>query len=169
MIVESPLIKIRSATLEDSEALTAVFREGWRYAYTGIIPTMYLEKMIRERDEAWWRGTITKDRNLLVLDVGDVVAGYATCGRSRGSHSYQGEIFEIYLALVYQGIGLGEYLFEACRTRLDDRHLNGLIVWALADNVTASDFYWRRGGRPIGEVKELFGRTKLSKIAFAWS
>lgn len=168
MIVSSPLVKIRSATLKDSGALTTVFRDGWRNAYTGIIPSMYLEKMIRERDEAWWRGAITKDRNLIVLNAADVVVGYATCGRSRGSRSYQGEIYEIYLAPVYQGIGLGEHLFEACRTLLDERHFDGLIVWALADNVTAADFYWRRGGRPIGEVKEPFGRTKLSKIAFGW-
>ena len=91
MIVSSPLVKIRSATLKDSGALTTVFRDGWRNAYTGIIPSMYLEKMIRERDEAWWRGAITKDRNLIVLDAADVVVGYATCGRSRGSRSYQGE------------------------------------------------------------------------------
>ena len=128
MIVSSPLVKIRSATLKDSGALTTVFRDGWRNAYTGIIPSMYLEKMIRERDEAWWRGAITKDRNLIVLDAADVVVGYATCGRSRGSRSYQGEIYEIYLAPVYQGIGLGEHLFEACRTLLDERHFDGLIV-----------------------------------------
>ena len=41
-------------------------------------------------------------------------------------------------------------------------------MWALADNATASDFYWRRGGRPVGSRFERFGRTKLKKVAFAW-
>ena len=93
---------------------------------------------------------IARDRDLLVLDAAGVVAGYATFGRSRGSRIYQGEIYELYLAPVYQGIGLGEHLFEACRNRFDDRSLNGLMVWALAENDDAVDFYWRRGGRPVG-------------------
>jgi hypothetical protein len=44
----------------------------------------------------------------------------------------------------------------------------GLIVWALADNTTAADFYWRRGGRPVGVGFERFGPRKLKKIAYAW-
>ena len=169
MIVERPQIDIRRAAPEDSSALTTVYRDCWRHAYTGIIPALHLDRLIRTRDEAWWQQSIARDNGLLVLEAAGVVAGYATCGTARGNRTYQGEIYEIYLAPVYQGIGFGEHLFEACRNRLDDRHLDGLIVWALADNVIAADFYWRRGGRPIREVKEQFGRRKLSKIAFAWA
>jgi ribosomal protein S18 acetylase RimI-like enzyme len=168
MIVESPLIKIRSPVPEDIAALADVYRDCWRYTYTGIIPALHLDHMIRTRNAAWWRNAIARDRDLLVLDAAGVVAGYATFGRSRGSRTYQGEIFELYLAPVYQGIGFGEHMFEACRNQLDDRSLNGLIVWALADNELAINFYWRRGGRPIGETKEQFGSRSLSKIAFGW-
>ena len=41
-----------------------------------------------------------------------------------------------------------------------------LIVWSLADNQGALDFYWRRGGRPVAETVELIGGAKLKKIAF---
>jgi hypothetical protein len=44
----------------------------------------------------------------------------------------------------------------------------GLIIWALADNTSATDFYWRRGGRPVGVGYERFGTRKLRKIAYAW-
>ena len=64
-----------------------------------------------------------------------------------------------------QGLGFGERLFEACRYQLDTRQMCGLIVWALADNTTAADFYWRRGGRPVGVGFERFGPRKLKKIA----
>ena len=69
-------------------------------------------------------------------------------GSSRQRGPYQGEIYELYLDPIYQGLGLGEHLFEGCRHTLDMRKLNGLIVWALLDNTAACDFYWRRGGRP---------------------
>ena len=68
----------------------------------------------------------------------------------------------------HQGLGFGERLFEACRHHLDTRQMCGLLVWALADNEIATDFYWRRGGRPIGQAYERFGGRKLRKIAFAW-
>ena len=70
----------------------------------------------------------------LVLEMAGTVAGYATIGNSRQRSPYQGEIYELYLDPVYQGLGLGEHLFEGCRHALDMRKLNGLIVWALLDN-----------------------------------
>lgn len=168
MVVASPLIKVRSACTDDGAPLAGVFRDCWRYTYAGIIPPMHLDQLIRKRSEMWWRTTIQRDRDLLVLDAAGTVAGYATFGKARASRVYQGEIFELYLAPVYQGIGFGEHMFEACRNRLDDRNMNGLIVWALADNDAAVDFYWRRGGRPVAESQEQFGTKKLNKIAFAW-
>lgn len=168
MIIESPLIEIRRAVAGDIDCLDAIYRESWRHAYTGIIPALHLDRLIRGRGTAWWRRAIARNEDLLVIEAAGVVAGYATFGPARAGKPSRGEIYEIYLAPVYQGIGLGERLFEACRTALDNRSYCGLIVWALGDNTGAADFYWRRGGRPAGTTKEPFGRTHLAKIAYAW-
>ncbi len=64
---------------------------------------------------------------------------------------------------MHQGLGLGEHLFEGCRYGLDQRRLKGLIVWALADNTMATDFYWRRGGRPVKQAIENIGSRKLER------
>ena len=80
----------------------------------------------------------------------------------------QGEIFEFYLDPIYQGLGLGEHLFEGCRHTLDMRKLSGLIVWALLENRAACDFYWRRGGRPITSAFTKIGGARLEKVAFTW-
>jgi ribosomal protein S18 acetylase RimI-like enzyme len=103
-----------------------------------------------------------------VLEMAGTVAGYATIGSARQRFPYQGEIYELYLDPIYQGLGLGEHLFEACRHALDMRKLNGLIVWALLDNTAACDFYWRRGGRPITNAYTRIGGERLEKVAFAW-
>ena len=169
MITQRPMITVRPARPTDAVALADVFAGSWRNAYTGIIPHAHLNHLIRTRDVAWWQKAIRRDSDILVLEAALTVAGYATLGKSRQSSKYQGEIYELYLAPVYQGQGLGEYLFEACRLALDERSLNGLIVWALADNDGACAFYDRRGGRAIGEIKEKFGPTSLPKIGFGWS
>ena len=169
MISDRACIKIRRAVLEDGSALAAIFGGSWREAYQGIIPAPHLESMILRRDQAWWINAATTDNQMIVVEVAGVVVGYATAGTARNKGRFGGEIYEIYLAPTYQGVGIGEYLFEACRDQLDRRRLSGLIVWALADNDRAAQFYWRRGGRPIGEVKESFGRTQLRKIGYGWT
>jgi ribosomal protein S18 acetylase RimI-like enzyme len=159
---------VRNAKLGDAARLALVFRDSWQNAYTGLVPHANLLKILARRDTAWWRSQIKSNEPILVVEVAGKVGGYATCGiaRSRGTH--QGEIYELYLLPSFQGLGLGEYLFEACRYRLDSRKLRGMIVWALAGNEGAIEFYQRRGGRQVGRVHERFGDTKLEKIALGW-
>jgi ribosomal protein S18 acetylase RimI-like enzyme len=97
------------------------------------------------------------------------IVGYATCGPARGKKAKHGEIYELYVAPLYQGMGLGEHLFEACRHQLDIDQLEGMIVWALEDNISAQDFYWRRGGRPKGKSRESFSGKTLAKVAYGWA
>jgi ribosomal protein S18 acetylase RimI-like enzyme len=124
--------------------------------------------MIKRRGADWWRSTIKSGNGVLVLQVSGIVAGYATLGAARARGMQEGEIYELYITPTHQGLGFGELLFEACRNQLDTRQLSGLIVWALADNDRAAEFYWRRGGRPVGSGFERFGDKRLKKIAFAW-
>jgi ribosomal protein S18 acetylase RimI-like enzyme len=162
-------VKVRKGKLADAKSIAETFRLSWSQAYRGIIPHLHLEDMIGRRGPEWWTRIIRSSEGLLVLEHGSKLAGYATLGLARSRGPYQGEIYELYLNPTYQGLGLGEHLFEACRHGLDERRLKGLIVWALAENTMATDFYWRRGGRPVGQTFEVIGRAKLEKIAFAWS
>jgi ribosomal protein S18 acetylase RimI-like enzyme len=168
MLSASSHCEIRRGSLADAPALSEVFRASWSQAYLGVIPHLHLESMIRRRTPEWWATTIKSGSGVLVLQVGSNVVGYATFGVARVRGAQEGEIFELYITPVHQGAGFGERLFEACRHQLDARQLCGLVVWALADNVNAVDFYWRRGGRPVGSAIERFGSKKLKKIAFAW-
>jgi ribosomal protein S18 acetylase RimI-like enzyme len=162
-------VRVRPAKVADAARLTTVFAETWRGAYVGIIPHDQLEGIIRRRNKGWWTSAIRAGDSLLVVEQEGTVVGYATFGAARGRGRHQGEIFELYISPVYQGVGLGEHLFEACRARLDARGLKGLVVWALSDNSAATDFYWRRGGRPFKAIRERFGQTELAKVGFGWA
>ena len=159
---------VRNAKVADASRLTTVFRESWHNAYTGIVPRQALASILSRRDMTWWRSQIKTGEPIMVLEVAGKVGGYATAGVSRSRGGQQGEIYELYLAPHFQGLGLGEHLFEACRYRLDQRRLRGLMVWALAENRAAIDFYERRGGRQVAQVHERFGRVKLEKIGLGW-
>ena len=161
-------VLVRPAKIADAAGLASLFAETWRGAYAGLVPHEQLEGIIRRRNKAWWSSAIRGGEGPLIAVHDGKIAGYATYGAARGRGRHQGEIYELYVAPLHQGMGLGEHLFEACRARLDARGLNGLIVWALADNDAALDFYWRRGGRPFKTVRETFGQTSLKKVAVGW-
>lgn len=146
-----------------------VFRTAWTSAYVGLIPSLYLTSLIDRRDAAWWRSSMRSEPHFLVLEVDGKIAGYATCGKARRARQLSGEIYELYLGPIYQGCGLGQDLFESCRARLDIDGYNGLVVWALAENDQACEFYARLGGRVAGRTKERLGSKDFTKLAFTWT
>jgi GNAT superfamily N-acetyltransferase len=168
MLKYSAHASVRKAKVSDAGRLAEVFRDSWSFAYNGLIPALHLENMIRRRTLTWWRSAIRTGDAVLVLEVSGKVAGYATLGRSRRKGAQTGEIYELYLDPLYQGLGFGEHLFEACRAHMDTAKWRGLIVWALLDNRGATTFYWRRGGRPVMSMMERIGGKRLEKVAFVW-
>lgn len=163
------LINIRSALLADAEALARTHEESWRSTYQGIIPHLALSCSIARHGPRRWERAIFTNAPILLVDYDGEAVAYATYGRGRMRGTpYQGEIFELYVRPDYQGVGFGSKLFRAARERLARRHLAGLVVWALADNDMACEFYLHLGGRPISEGAERFGDVVLRKVAFAW-
>jgi ribosomal protein S18 acetylase RimI-like enzyme len=164
------VISIRRAKTEDAAALSNVFDAAWREAYQGIIPSVALERMISRRGPRWWLSTIGRGRPLVVLDVGEAVAGYVSYGRCRDrSLPADGEIDEIYLAPEYQGVGYGKRLFKAVRNDLLDRDVKRIVVWSLADNERACDFYQNMGGKRIKETTERIGGANMGKVAYLFN
>ncbi|HEX2725003.1 MAG TPA: GNAT family N-acetyltransferase [Beijerinckiaceae bacterium] len=161
------VISIRRAKSEDAAALSGVFDSAWREAYQGIIPALALERMMARRGPRWWLSTIGRGRPLVVLDVGETIAGYVSYGRCRDrSLPADGEVDELYLAPEYQGLGFGTRMFKAVRNDLGDRDIKRIVVWALSANERACAFYQRLGGKLIAETTERIGGTELSKVAY---
>ncbi len=161
------LVSIRHAKPDDAPALSKVFDTAWREAYLGIIPGITLEKMFSRRGERWWRSTVARGRPLVVLDLGQGAAGYASYGRCRDrSLAADGEVDELYLLPEYQGLGFGRRLFKAVCNDLRHGGMNRIAVWALAENERACAFYEGMGGRKIARVEERIGGTPLAKVAY---
>lgn len=161
------VISIRRARPEDAVAVSDVFSAAWREAYAGIIPGVALEQLLTRRGPRWWRSAIGRSRPLVVLDIGETVAGYVSYGRCRDrSLPADGEVDELYLMPEYQGLGFGTRMFKAVRTELADRGVKRLAVWALADNDRACSFYGRLGGRRIAETQDRIGGLALAKVAY---
>ncbi len=168
-IMSETVITIRGARASDAEAIAAVHDASWRDAYRGIIPGRELERMVARRGPKWWQTAIRRGSRLSVLDFHDAIGGYTSYGRNRvPALPFGGEIFELYLAPEFQGLGFGRRLFEAARKDLADHGYGTVLVWALADNERAIEFYGRLGGRVVRRAEERFGQDLRGRIAFGF-
>lgn len=164
------VITIRAAKASDADAIAAVHDASWRDAYRGVIPGRELERMVARRGPRWWRTAILRGTRLCVLDFDDTIAGYVSYGRNRvPSLPFGGEVFEIYLAPEFQGLGFGKRLFKAARRDLAEHGYMSVLVWALADNDRALAFYERLGGRIVRRAEERFGDEVRGRVAFGFS
>lgn len=163
-------IEIRRATAKDAAAIAQVHDEAWRLAYRGVIPGTELEQMVERRGPAWWLKAVRRQANILVLEVGGRVAGYATVGPTRmRALPFAGEIYELYVKPEYQGLGFGRHLFRAARQELARFGLKSFAVRVLADNEAGRGFYTRQGGQPIAETSERVGETVMTVAVVGWS
>ncbi|WP_457299548.1 N-acetyltransferase family protein [Phyllobacterium sp. P5_D12] len=164
------VIEIRRAHMADAVAISAIHLAAWQGAYAGIIPHRALNNMLERRGANWWAKAIQRSTQILVADVGGIVAGYATLGPNRARQlQQQGEIYELYVRPEYQGFGLGTRLLGAARRSLGDQGLKGMVIWALEDNNLAISFYQSAGGRDVAEGVECFDGKTLKKVAFVWN
>ncbi len=163
------LITFRPAAPADASAVAGVHDAAWRLTYQGLIPHLHLERMIARRGPLWWQRQIRRGSKITLLDFDGVPQGYAAWGEARGTWPWPaGEIFELYIEPVYQGVGLGTRLFAAVREELKRMGLDRLVIWALKDNELACAFYGGLGGIPVATVPERFGGVSLTRVAFAW-
>lgn len=160
----------RKANVNDASAIAEVHSVAWQHAYAGMLPHRALARMINRRGAAWWQSAIRKSTIILVIEVDDTIAGYATLGLNRVSTlPFEGEVYEIYLRPEYQGIGIGSRLFADARKELLRRGYKGMVVWSLTDNQSALSFYENAGGRPVATGCEHFDDQRMDKTAFAWN
>ena len=163
------VISIRRARPGDEAGIARVHDAAWSEAYLGVIPGRELARMIQRRGPNWWRQAILGGTRLMVLDFDDRIAGYASYGRNRmPALAYSGEIFELYLAPEYQGAGLGRRMFEAARGDLAAHGYMSFVVWALAGNERAVEFYRRLGGAVVRRAPERFGGETRERVAFGF-
>lgn len=162
-------VDVRRAEPGDAVAISETHRAAWQHAYSGLIPYRTLMSMVERRGHSWWQRAIRGSTSILVLEVEDTIAGYATLGLNRArSLPQEGEIYELYLRPEYQGIGLGSRLFNEARRLLGSLGCKGLVVWTLEENDRAVNFYSALGGIDIAEGSETFDKHPLKKIAFVW-
>ena len=163
---------VRTARLDDAEAVGRIHVESWRAAYVGVVPQAHLDALDTKKRIADWRAAIEANPELdhgrrLVAEVNGEVVGIALVVPDRDGEDGVGEIPIIYVQPSAWGIGAGYSLMAECEAELQRRGFAEAVLWVLEDNLRARRFYerqeWRAdGGRKVEEI----GGVELAEIRY---
>lgn len=166
-------ITVRPATPDDAFAIAWVHVATWRVAYRGMIPESFLAGLSVERRQAFWRESLMApaERSSTCVAIADErVIGFANVGRSRedGASANDGELFAIYVEPDCWGAGAGARLMERALADLRTNGFRAAILWVLAENAGAIDFYAKAGWAPDGtQRREALGSADILEIRLA--
>jgi ribosomal protein S18 acetylase RimI-like enzyme len=170
--VDAGGVIIRTATDADVPAMARVNVDSWRSAYRGIVPDAHLAGLsYPKQQERLRRYMATPGTVYFVADSIEAgVVGYVTGGRERtGDPQFTGEIYAIYILPQHHRRGIGRALIQAWTANMRQAGFNSALVWALADNMPAINFYQRLGARPVREQMIEIGGASLRETAYGWS
>ena len=87
-------MEIRYMRAGDAAEVGGVYAESWRYAYRGIVPQAYLDRLSGD----WWAKALKEERENLVMAEDGRIIGTVGFGKSRWDfHRDYGEIVSLYL------------------------------------------------------------------------
>lgn len=162
---------LRPALPRDADAIARVHVETWQNTYAGLVPSDYLARMSVARSSPQWHRAAAKaekGNDLMVVEVGGEVVGFVSFGPTRSPElPYGGEVYALYVAVDWQGQGLGRRLLATAVEALAKEGHAGAVVWVLAAN-PARFFYEAMGGERAGERLESFAGTELEELAYGW-
>jgi GNAT superfamily N-acetyltransferase len=165
-------VLIRTATLTDAPAISAVQRAGWFAAYSDIIAPHIIDQVTTPDGGARVRETFRTrpwQRKIVACTPDSEIIGYAAFGPERDvlgapwphpvtTAGAAGEIAELYALYVHPSswsTGAGRALMDRVLDRTGQTGYAEITLWVLAKNARARRFYERAGYTPDGATNVL--------------
>lgn len=157
-------VRLRQATIEDSEQLAGVHTRSWQVAYRGQLPDVLLDGLDPRDRVAGWQLRLSRTgpaETVVAVDVrSDRIVGFIVVGPSRDEQQHRngdgepvprpGEVYAIYVDPPWWGHRIGADLLTTGMQRLRRGGFSHATLWVLQGNDRTHRFYERHGWRPDG-------------------
>jgi len=150
---------IRSAVMEDVNAIADLHADSWRSTYRGILSDDYLDRRVQQERLSVWRERFSAEYSdpifVLVADLGEELAGFV-CVFPEEDPFWGSFLDNLHVApgLTRRGIGR-QLLSEAARRLVRCGSGAGVYFWVLEQNHGARRFYERLGAVTVGSAQNL--------------
>lgn len=168
-------INLRRATVADAEAIAAVRIESWLATYRGMIPDAYLDSMQLAESIVHWRtilealpGAGERICVFVAESEGQVVGFASGMLLPEPKLEMKAELTAVYLRPTWQRSGIGRRMVQKVARTLQAQGSNSLLVWVIAENAIARNFYEELGGALLLEQKFSWDGLDLMEAGYGW-
>lgn len=165
-------VDIRRATVVDAEAIAKVRIDSWRASYRGMIPDAYLDGMKIEDSTRMWTRVLSAASDAACTFVaeieGELVGFAAGITLAEPKLEFDAELTALYILPSAQRAGIGRRLLEQVAATLAAAGAPGMLVWVLAQNRKARDFYEHLGAQLLAEQTFKWDELDLVEVAYGW-
>lgn len=106
-------MKIRTATIQDTQGIGKVHVDSWRTTYKNIIPDSFLNSLssYEQREKLWKRNIIREDNYVLVAEneIGEIVGFADASTRETNVELNSSDLTSIYILEEYKVKGLENF------------------------------------------------------------
>lgn len=163
------VVDLCNAALDDADAIARIQVETWRMTYAGILPDDLLIRMSQDRQRRMWRRMLRGGETVTVArDPKAGVIGFGSYGPNRSRRDgFSGEIYTLYVAPDFQGIGIGRGLLLTMFGALAGEGHDSALIWVLAENPNRF-FYEALGGQRTAERDVTMWNARVRELAYGW-
>jgi ribosomal protein S18 acetylase RimI-like enzyme len=163
----SPAITWRQASVADGLAAAEVNVQSWQESFPGRQQDS--DDSIERRVARFRRRFNDSSYRMYVAETqGQGVIGFVDVGRPRDARwNCDAELYAIYVLKRYQGLGVGQRLFELACEAVLAQGLASMYLIALQDNPYRV-FYERLGGRLLAQVPAGAVAGQDAHVIYAW-
>lgn len=159
---------IRFNKIEDQSQMAKIKVELWRATYDKIIDKDYLDKLNHHtQTQKYYRSFEEYKDKVLVAVRKKEVLGYSCFDENDKAEKYDCELVSLYIK--EQSKGIGRSLFNETIKELISRGRHSMIVWCLADNKRAINFYKKMGGVICESKMAKIGNKRYKEYGFYYN
>jgi L-amino acid N-acyltransferase YncA len=165
--------QIQSACIGDAQGIAQVNYAAWKETYRGLIQSKFLDTIDIGKYLERWENILKRNKPgefVLVLKTGqDKVIGYCSGGRVREKlHTYESEIYALYLLQDFHGKGLGGNLFKNSVLTLKDLGYKSFCLFVLQQNPTIQ--FYQHYNPDFSEMDAVhIGEEDYDEVCFGWN
>ena len=168
------LMRIRTATPTDIDAIAKLHAESWRITYRGQYTDAFLDGPVYDDRLRVWRDRLTSpepnQRTIVAEENGDALVGFA-CAFGDHDPRWGTLLDNIHVDPARKHSGIGTQLIREVSAWTRDQHpSSGLHLWVLEANAPARRFYERLGATNVERATSTppGGGTVVS-LRYAWT
>ena len=156
---------VRPAIMRDAKSIAELYAATLRESFKGLIADDQIPTLYQDKGLTYWREAIEySEPHVQVALDGEKIVGFVGYDRSRdkGTPNTMGEIWAIYAAPGYWGLGVGLSLWDAAREGLVEEGCINVSAWVPIGCDRAVRFHELAGFKremssaktvPVGSVK----------------